>query len=114
MKNITEEFLHDQLIDTHLYDWYASPYSARAFAIFGPDEFSTVMPSVLKPAFDGKMHFGGEALSSGHAWIIGAVNSAYRTVLEVLGVEERQDLVQKMVTDWGMIDEVDLGWYTQK
>ena len=70
------------------------------------------MPSLRKPAYDGKVHFAGEALSSGHAWIIGAVNSAYRTVLEVLAVEGQGDLVEKMRRDWGTIDEVDMGWYT--
>ena len=79
--------------------------------MFGPAEFSTVMPSLLKPAFDGKVHFVGEALSSGHAWIIGAVNSAYRTVLEVLAVEKRDDLIEKLVELWGTVDEVELGWY---
>ena len=111
MNNVSESFLHDQLVDTHLWDWYAHGWSAGAFAMFGPDEFSTVMPSLLKPAYYGKVHFAGEALSSGHAWIIGAVNSAYRTVLEVLAVEQRNDLVQKMVELWGTIDEVDMGWY---
>ena len=112
MNNVTESFLHDQLVDTDLWDWYAQGWSAGAFAIFGHAEFSTVMPSLLKPAFDGKVHFAGEALSSGHAWIIGAVNSAYRTVLEILAVEKRDDLIAKMVDIWGTIDEVDMGWHT--
>ena len=112
MNNVSESMLHDELVDTHFFDWYAHPFSAGAFAMFGPDEFSTVMPSLLKPAYHGKVHFAGEALSSGHAWIIGAVNSAYRTVLEVLAVEQRNDFVQRMVELWGTIDEVDMGWYT--
>jgi monoamine oxidase len=113
MNNVTESFLHDQLVDTHLWDWYAHSDSVGAFAIFGPGEFSTVMPSLMKPAFHGKVHFAGESLSSGHAWIIGAVNSAYRTVMEVLAGEGRGDLVQEKRMMWGDIDEVDMGWYTQ-
>ncbi|KAF2673077.1 flavin-containing amine oxidase [Microthyrium microscopicum] len=114
MNNVTVEFLHAQLVDTHLWDWYAHEYAVGAFAMFGPAEFSTVMPSLMKPAFEGKMHFAGEALSSGHAWIIGAVNSAYRTVMEILAVEKRDDLIKLMVQTWGIIDEVDMGWYVTK
>jgi hypothetical protein len=51
------------------------------------------MPSLMKPAFNGNVHLGGEALSSGHAWIIGAVNVADRNVMEVLAMEGRVDLV---------------------
>jgi hypothetical protein len=113
LNNVSTSFLKDQLIDTHVYDWYASPYSVGAFAMFGPDEFSTVMPALPKPAFHGKMHFAEEALSSGHVWIIGAVNSACRTIAEILAVEGRGDLLNQSVETWGTIGEVDMGWYTQ-
>ncbi|KAI9872793.1 MAG: hypothetical protein M1823_008081, partial [Watsoniomyces obsoletus] len=88
------------LQDTHLCDWYAHGWNAGTFAIFGSDESSTVMPILLKSAYDNKVHLAGEALSSGHAWIVGAVNSAYWSVLEVLAVEERNDLVKKMMQMW--------------
>lgn len=109
MNNVSEAFLYDQLVDTHFWDWYAHSWTVGAFAIFGPAEYSTVMPSLMKPAYNGKVHFAGEALSSGHAWIIGAVNSAYRTVVEVLAVEQRFDLIEQLVELWGTIDEVDMG-----
>ena len=111
MNNVTETFLRDQLIDTHMWDWYGNGWSAGAFAVFGPAEFSTMMPSLMQPAFGGKVHFAGEALSSGHAWIIGAVNSAYRTVVEVLSVEGLNTTITQMQTNWGTVDEVDMGWY---
>jgi hypothetical protein len=111
--NVTDEFLHNQLVDTHLWDCYAHSDSVGAFAIFGSGEFSMVMPSLMKPGFGGKVHFAGEALSSGHAWIIGAVNSAYRTVAEVLAVEGRVYLLEEMRRVWGEIVEVDMGWYVQ-
>jgi monoamine oxidase len=111
MNNVTFEFLQSQYVDHHAWDWYRSEWSVGAFAIFGPGQYSDIMPALMIPAQNGHLHFGGEALSSGHAWIIGAVNSAYRTVLEVLKAEERDDLVDKLVQTWGMINEVDLGWY---
>lgn len=55
---------------------------------------------------------GWKLSSSGHAWAIWAINSAYRTVLDVLKTEERDDLIDKLVQTWRMVDDVDLGWYT--
>jgi len=51
----------------------------------------------LQPGYGGKLHFAGEALSSGHAWIIGVVDSAYRAVVEVLAVEGMQGKIEDMV-----------------
>jgi hypothetical protein len=70
------------------------------------------MPALMTPAQEGHLHFGGEVLSSGHAWIIGAVNAAYRNVLQVLKTEKRNDLIETLVQTWGSVNEVDLGWYT--
>ena len=69
------------------------------------------MPALLQPAYFGKVHFAGEALSSGHGWIIGALNSAYRAVAEVLAVEGLAGKLQELVDTWGLVDEVDMGWY---
>lgn len=112
MNNVSYEYLQSQHVASHLWNWYEGEDSVGAFAIFGPDEFSTVMPALMKPGAHGRLHFGGEALSSGHAWIIGAVNSAYRTVAEVLAVERMEDKLVEMVEMWGIIDEVDMGWYS--
>ncbi|KFY35840.1 hypothetical protein V494_05565 [Pseudogymnoascus sp. VKM F-4513 (FW-928)] len=112
MNNVTLEFIESEYIDYYAWDWYQDQWSVGAFAIFSPGQYHDVMPSLMVPAENGHLHFGGEALSSGHAWVIGAVNSAYRTVLEVLKTEERDDLIEKLVQTWGTIEEVDLGWYT--
>lgn len=112
MNNVTVEFLQSQYVDLHAWDWYQNEWSVGAFAIFSPDQYSSIMPALMIPAQEGHLHFGGEALSSGHAWIIGAVNSAYRNVLEVLKTEGRNDLIERLVQTWGTIEEVDLGWYT--
>jgi monoamine oxidase len=111
MNNLTLEFIRDQYIDYHAWDWYQNEWSVGAFAIFTPGQYSTIMPDLMTPAEDGHLHFAGEALSSGHAWIIGAVNSAYRTVAEILKTEQRPDLLRRMIDLWGTIDEVDMGWY---
>lgn len=87
-------------------------FSNGAFANFGPGEFSTVMPYLMEPAWNGHLPFGGEALSSAHAWIIGAINSAWRTVMEVLDTEGLKDKADELNSMWGgPIDDIDMGRY---
>lgn len=112
LNNVTQEFLQDQLLDYKLQNWYTQEFAVGAFACFSPAQFSNVMPALLQPAYDGKVHFAGEALSSGHGWIIGAVNSGYRTVAEILAVQGLNDKLEELTAMWGEIDEVDMGWYT--
>ncbi|KAH8759451.1 L-amino acid oxidase [Diaporthe sp. PMI_573] len=124
LNNVSYGFVREQFVGIHAYDWYQSEasyhyksdakkqFSNGAFAMFGPGEFSTVMPYLMTPAWNGHMHFGGEALSSGHAWIIGAVNSAWRTVMEILDTEGLEDKADELNSMWGgPIDDVDMGWY---
>ncbi|KAK2033552.1 L-amino acid oxidase [Colletotrichum zoysiae] len=111
LNGVSHEYLLSQFEGYHAYDWYGSAYSNGAFAIFGPGQFSSTLPWLMRPAADGHMHFGGEALSSGHAWIIGAVNSAWRTVFEILDTEGLEDKKKQFIDQWGVIDEVDMGWY---
>ncbi|KAJ6784854.1 hypothetical protein PWT90_10295 [Aphanocladium album] len=114
MHNVTREFLRDQYIDSHLWDWYEGENSLGGFAKCGPGEYTTLMPTLMTPAANGTLHFGGEALSSAHAWVLGAVNSAYRTVAEVLAVEGMHDKLVTMVDMWGTLGEVDMGWYSHR
>ncbi|KAL5351985.1 hypothetical protein ACLOAV_003848 [Pseudogymnoascus australis] len=99
MNNVTIEFMESEYLDYYAWDWYQNEWSVGAFAIFSAGQYHDVMPSLMVPAENGHLHFGGEALSSGHAWIIGAINSAYRTVLEVLKTEERDDLLDSDLGD---------------
>lgn len=111
LNNVSFDFLAGQLEGAHAYDWHQSSYSVGAFAAFGAGQFSSVMPYLMTPAYGGHMHWGGEALSSGHAWIVGAVNSAYRNVIEILDTEGLKDKKADFVRMWNHIDEVDMGWY---
>ncbi|KAF4917757.1 putative bifunctional amine oxidase [Colletotrichum viniferum] len=111
LNGVSHEFILSQYEGYHVYDWYGSAYSNGAFAIFGPGQFSSVLPWLMMPAANGHMHFAGEALSSGHAWIIGAVNSAWRTVYEILSTEGLEDKKKEFIDKWNIIDEVDMGWY---
>ncbi|KAI0308559.1 amine oxidase, partial [Amylostereum chailletii] len=56
---------------------------AGAFARFGPGQFQSLYPQVTKPV-NGTLHFAGEATSTHHAWVLGALESAARAVLEII------------------------------
>lgn len=101
MNNVSLSFLQDQFLDMHAHNWYGDEYAHGAFALFRPGEFTGLMPHLMVPAAHGRLHFASESLSSGHAWIVGALNSAYRAVAEVLAVEQRQDLLELLVQKWG-------------
>ncbi len=103
MNNVSLPFLQEQYLDSHAYSWYNDEFSVGAFALFSPGQFSSLLPALLAPAADGRLHFAGEALSSGHAWIIGALNSAYRSVAEILAVEGRMDLLEQLIEQWGVV-----------
>ncbi|KAI9843853.1 MAG: hypothetical protein M1838_002425 [Thelocarpon superellum] len=111
MNNVTDDFLRSQYVDSFALSWYDNEFTLGAFAFFDPAEFTTLMPTLLQPAADGRMHFAGEALSTGHAWVVGALNSAYRAVAEVLAREQRTDLLIRLVDLWGEVDEIDMNWY---
>lgn len=61
------------------------------------------------PAGNGRLHFAGEALSARHAWVEGALDSAWRAVAELLWAggesKEAKELQEKFVKNWGVNQE---------
>ncbi|KAF3907426.1 hypothetical protein ABW21_db0206001 [Orbilia brochopaga] len=101
--NVTYEFLEDLYVDMHAYSWYDSPYAVGAFALFSPSQFSTILPRIATPVQD-RIFFAGEALSSGHAWVIGALNSAYRAVVELLSTSDGgNEAIYNLCCQWGWV-----------
>lgn len=76
--------IKETYITHHAYNWYNDPHSAGAFAFFGPCQFSEVWPDLTAPSADGKLFVIGEAASSHHAWVVGALESALRGVYQFL------------------------------
>ena len=77
-------------------------WSAGAFAFFGPGKFNSTYTALTTPAAGGRLHFAGEALSTRHAWVEGALNSAWRAVYELLIQEPAwKHLMQKFYKNWG-------------
>jgi len=100
--NVTIDFLRGQLIDAFSWSWSLDPYTMGANAFFGPGKFGDAYTSLTIPAAKGRLHFAGEAISVRHAWVEGALDSAWRAVFELL-LEEgfTDDQRKKFFTNWG-------------
>jgi monoamine oxidase len=77
-------FFVDQYVDHHAWNWCHDEFTRGAFALYGPGQFTEMYPSITRPAGGGRLHFAGEATSVHHAWVAGALASAWRAVAEVL------------------------------
>jgi Flavin containing amine oxidoreductase len=86
------EWLQDQTLDYHAFDWYHNPHTMGAYAHFAPGQFRTLYPGILHPAGYGRFHFAGEVASHHHAWIAGALDSAKRVVCEIIRWDFRNSL----------------------
>lgn len=78
---ITLDFLKQQYVTHHAFAWSHDPLQGGAFALFGPGQFKDFYPEFQKVHCNGKFFMSGEALSTHHAWISGAVDSAYMSFL---------------------------------
>lgn len=108
MHSIDKAKLRSLVVNYHAFDWYRHEFSAGAFALFGPGQFANLYPEVTRPVH-GLLHFAGEATSVHHAWLVGALNSAYRAVKEILLQydDENHTLLKKLEQNFGKIDEID-------
>ncbi|KAF7378472.1 Amine oxidase [Mycena sanguinolenta] len=84
-------------VDHKIVNWYGDEYSGGAFALFGPGQFSSMYCQVTQPIL-GMFHFAGEATSVHHAWVVGSLNSAYRSVLEILIHENNLAMIEKLTS----------------
>jgi len=102
--DVKYETLLEEYVNHFAYDWTHNPLTQGAFAFFGPGEFSTVYGSLTVPAAEGRLHFAGEALSVRHAWVVGALDSAWRAVKEVLHCSY-PDKLREFEEKWGKNEE---------
>ncbi|KAL9616384.1 MAG: hypothetical protein Q9160_008738 [Pyrenula sp. 1 TL-2023] len=80
----------------HAWAWEHDPWTGGAFALFGPGQFKNVYPEFY-PLFCGdKFAICGEALSAHHAWITGAMDSAYVKVTQFLCANGRTEDLKKL------------------
>ncbi|KAI5988635.1 hypothetical protein EDC04DRAFT_2588696 [Pisolithus marmoratus] len=102
---ITYDFLQTQFLGMHVKDWSHDALTMGAFAFFGPNDFQEMYTSLTSPAAKGRLHFAGEAISTRHAWVVGALDSAWRAVYEFLYVTGQHDNITKFKQLWGANEE---------
>ncbi|KDR80293.1 hypothetical protein GALMADRAFT_242628 [Galerina marginata CBS 339.88] len=104
--DLTVDYLREQLIECKAWSWSHNPYTMGAYAFFGPGKFQNPYTSLNTPAANGFLHFAGEAISVRHAWVEGALDSAWRAVREMLyfsGFTDEQR--QRFFDNWGANEE---------
>lgn len=105
LHNVDANDLFDQLIEYKGWSWSHDPYTMGAFAFFGPGKFGNLYTSLNNPAAGGYLHFGGEAISVRHAWVEGALDSAWRAVHEMLVFPAFQSYREQFFANWGVNPE---------
>lgn len=111
--------LEKMYMSHHAYAWEHDPWTGGAFALFGPGQFKNVYPEFQGLFCKDKLALCGEALSAHHAWISGALDSAYVKVNAFLQARGRlQDMAALKESSFGggrgkhaeEMDEELLGW----
>jgi monoamine oxidase len=85
--NITVDQLRGMYVNHHAWAWSHDPNTGGAFALFGPGQFKYLYPLVQTPQCTdpnskAALYICGEATSAHHAWISGAIDSAYTSVYQ--------------------------------
>lgn len=90
------------------WDWQHQPLTMGAYAFFGPGVYDEggVYCEITQPAANGKLFFAGEATSSAHPWVSGALDSAWRAVDQYLAIHN-PELREKFQDLWGHSEYMD-------
>jgi monoamine oxidase len=81
LSRIFGEQVHSEFLIGDSFSWVRFPYSAGAYAMLRPEQFTGLYPYTYTP--EGRVHFAGEHTSSVHGWLQGAIESAIDVALEV-------------------------------
>ena len=61
--------------------WYDDRYANGAFALFAPEQQTTLQADIVRP--EGRIYFAGEHCSLYHAWIQGSLESGIRAARQI-------------------------------
>ena len=90
------DYLAGQYQAHHAWGWSRDPYTEGAFALFAPGQFKNLYPEFLAPLCGNKLMICGEAMSAHHAWISGALDSAYNAVLSLATANGWTDMATQL------------------
>lgn len=88
------------------WDWLHDHLTMGGYAFFGPGVYGAndVYSQLLLTAASGKLIFAGEAASACHAWIAGALDSAWRAAYQYISANEKVlpvGTLEKFYAEWG-------------
>ncbi|KAF8074658.1 L-amino acid oxidase [Lyophyllum atratum] len=114
LHNVPVDDLWKEYEDYYPWDFYRDQYQLGAFCQFGPGQFKNTYPHVTQPASrQQRLHFAGDATSTFHGWVAGALNSGWRAVLGLLqnhpelNPNPSEDIIEKFKNLWGPSEEWD-------
>ena len=96
--NGLRKMIEEAYITHFAYDWYTDPGTTGAFAYFGPGQFRAMYPWIASYN-DGNHVIIGEAASTHHAWVVGALESATRGVYQFLYAHSKNSTKVKRALD---------------
>jgi len=85
-----------------------------AFALFAPGQFKNLYPTLLTPEFNGCLNLAGECCSVHHGWIVGALDSGYNAVNNILQQAGATDKIEQMQETWGKLSAPDVSALIKK
>jgi monoamine oxidase len=83
------KIISDEYLSHYAHNWYSDKNSVGAFAYFGPGQFQHMYPFIT--GSNGQHIIIGEAASTHHAWVVGALESAVRGVYQFLYFHSKYD-----------------------
>ncbi|KAJ3505079.1 hypothetical protein NMY22_g17706 [Coprinellus aureogranulatus] len=103
------DFIREQHVKTFSWNWNHNAWTGGAFAFFGPGQYEYLYDALNAPGADGRLQWAGELLSVRHAWIVGALDSAWAAVVKYLYLSDNTDKLEDFYAKWGTNLEWDSG-----
>lgn len=97
---------YDPEVTTKTWFW-DNHANGGAFALFAPGQFKSLYPTLLTPEFNGCLNLAGECCSVHHGWIVGALDSAYTAVNNILKQAGAKDKMAQLEKTWVSMTEPD-------
>lgn len=112
MHEYDEGALRKLVVSYHVHDWNHDPYVNGHFCMPGPGQFSSLFGHIRRPASRGRLFVAGEGTSVFPGWIVGALNSSYRAIHQMLWCEFMRSLgkLEDMIYIWYLIRRLRRNW----
>ena len=98
---------YDPEVTTKTWFW-DNHANGGAFALFAPGQFKSLYPTLLTPEFNGCLNLAGECCSVHHGWIVGALDSAYNAVNNILQQAGAKDKIDQLEKTWASLTKPDV------